>query len=564
MNPKYEAAMKYMKAGEYGTAWECVSSLYDDAVAGGARESGYKVVRGFRKAMKALIEEKRKIEEAYDLLHRSYVKTAVDYFDDFMIAVEWERPIDARFWAIRREKLLPYCEEMQKMEEGMCQELFLSQAPRTGKTTEVMFYVIWKMLKYPERPNLYSSYSDTVVKVFFKGVLEILQDEVTYRIKDVFPNFVIASVDSKDLLINIGRKRKYATLTCRSVEGTLNGACDVNGGLLIADDLHSGYLEVRSKDQLIKKWGVVKNNLLPRAIGKYQILWIGTRWSLYDCISMRLEMLENDPDCAFIKYKVFNVPALNANDESNFDYDFHKGYTTEQLKAIRASFERSGEIGMFLAQYQGTPIEMQGAVFEPEELRYYNGILPLDASGEPIEPDRRYIVVDPAWGGGDYVAAVVVFQYGDDLYVPAVVFNNGDKSVTQPEIAQLAIKYNVQALYVEATRVTMSFADELDKRLRSEGFRLNINGSVKNWSGQQGKQQRIYDKAPEIRERFVFLDKTKWNKVYTMFMQNVFMFVAEGKNKHDDAPDVLAMTLVNAFRVKPKIQAVSASILDRF
>lgn len=564
MNILYETAAKYMKAGDYESAYECIVALYRDACGKGARESGYKAVVGFRKTLKDRVQKNANASVAYEVLRRSYDLTAPDYFDDFMIALEWNRPVEQRFWTVRREQLLPICEELQKLDEFEEDELFVSQPPRTGKSTTLMFFVIWRMLRFPETPNLYCSYSDSVVKVFFKGVLEILEDPITYRLKEIFPEFVVASVDSKDYLINIGRKRRYATLTCRSIDANLNGSCDVTNGFVIIDDIHSGINEAKNKDLLIKKWGTVRSNLLSRAVGKSRILWNGTRWSVVDCISMRLEMLENDPDCAFIRYKVFNVPALNEQGESNFDYMFHKGMTTEQYKAIRASFERTNDLAMWLAPYMGVPIEYQGAVFEPDELRYYNGVLPLDGNDEPIEPDRRFMVVDPAWGGGDYVAGVVVFQYGDEMFVPAVVYNNSDKSVTQPEIVTLAIQFDVQSIYIEATRVTMSYADEVDKRLRERGYRLNINGNVKNWSGQQGKAQRIYDKAPEIRERFIFLDKSKWGKAYSNFMQCVFSFVVDGKNKHDDAPDVLAMTLVNAFNQRPKLHAVSASLLDRF
>jgi hypothetical protein len=41
----------------------------------------------------------------------------------------------------------------------------------------------------------------------------------------------------------------------------------------------------------------------------------------------------------------------------------------------------------------------------------------------------------------------------------------------------------------------------------------------------------------------VFLDGAKRDKQYTRFMQNVFAFTVEGKNKHDDAPDSLAMVM---------------------
>ena len=432
----------------------------------------------------------------------------------------------------------------------------------THNSTLVMFFVIWQMCKRPEEANLYSSFTEKVVKTFYSGVLEVLEDSITYRLKEIFPDVKVANTNAQDLLINIGRKKRYASLTCRSVDGSLNGSCDCSN-ILIADDLHSGIDEARSKDQLIKKWETVRANLLSRKKGAAKILWIGTRWSLIDCISNRIEMLENDRDCRFIRHKIFNVPALNEKDESNFDYMFHKGYTTADFKAIRASYEIKGDQALWLAPYMGTPIERDGAVFDPDELRYYNGELPMK-DGDEVTPDRRFMVVDPAWGGGDYVAAVVVYQYGDDLFVPAVVYNNADKSVTQPELVSKAKKWFVDAMYIESTRVTMSYADEVDKRLREDGYRLNINGNVKNWNGQEGKAQRIYNKAPEIRERFVFLDKAKWTKDYTQFMQNVFSFVVEGKNKHDDAPDVLAMTLSNAYRPQAKIRVLSRSVLDAF
>ena len=40
-----------------------------------------------------------------------------------------------------------------------------------------------------------------------------------------------------------------------------------------------------------------------------------------------------------------------------------------------------------------------------------------------------------------------------------------------------------------------------------------------------------------------FLDTEHRNKEYTKFMQNVFSFTVNGKNKHDDAADSLAMAI---------------------
>lgn len=552
-NPLYESCIRFMKVGDYEKAWSCIEHLYEEN-----KREWYKLVEAFRRAMKKMVEEGKRSEECYELMHRSYVMTGPDRFDDFMIACEWYRPPEEKYWLVRREKLIGVCDALQDFVDGELDELFLSLPPRVGKTTLIRFFLVWYMLRYPKKTNLYSSYTEKVVKVFYNGIMEILEDNVTYDWRSMFPKEKIAATDAKDLLVYINKKRAYANLTARSIDGTLTGATDADG-LAIGDDLHSGIAEARSKDQLVKKWEIVRANFLSRKKGDGKILWIGTRWSLIDCISNRISMLENDPDCAFINYKVINVPALDENDESNFDYMFHKGFTSEEYKAIRASYEQSGDSALWLAPYMGQPIERDGAVFQPDDLRYYNGELPAD-----IEPDKKIAVVDPAWGGGDYTAAIIVYQYGDDMYVPAVVFNKGDKSVTQPLLAGIIERLGVLTVYVEGTRVTSSYSEELDKLLREKGIRLNMQTSVKHWGSFGGKQQRIFDHSPEIRERYVFLNREKRDKEYEAFMQNLFSFVVEGKNKHDDAPDVLAMGIVYGGRAVQRVQVVSASRLDYF
>ena len=70
--------------------------------------------------------------------------------------------------------------------------------------------------------------------------------------------------------------------------------------------------------------------------------------------------------------------------------------------------------------------------------------------------------------------------------------------------------------------------------------------STSHFTG-DGKEQRIFDKAPDIREHMIFLESGKRSKAYELFMQNVFSFSINGKNKNDDAPDSLAMAINMAF-----------------
>jgi len=295
-------------------------------------------------------------------------------------------------------------------------------------------------------------------------------------------------------------------------------------------------------DRLNTAWYKVDNNLLPRAKENSKHLWIGTRWSLTDCIARRIDILTNENKYENYRWKVINVPALDENDESNFDYEMGVGFSTEFYHQRRASFERNNDLASWDAQYMGSPIEREGTVFSPDDLRYYNGTLP------EVEPDRIFMAVDPAWGGGDFVASPICYQYGDEIYVDDVVYDDGDKSVTQPLVAYKIMEHKVQAVMIEGTRTTSSYAEGVNDRLKEKNYRVNMQNTTKHYTG-NGKQQRIFDKAPDIREHFIFRENGCRGKEYEQFMLNVFAFKVIGNNKHthDDAPDSLAMACNMAF-----------------
>lgn len=523
-----EAYNEFIKNELWDKAYSCLVHLYN-------QRGDYDLVTEFRKH----------VAQNREILKKTYLLTAQDFFDDFMIYIEWNRPLKEKYWLPRRAKLLPICKALQELEDGFLDELFLSQPPRTGKTTLIMFFLTWIMLRDSERSNLYCSYTDSVVKVLYNGILEVLTDETTYLWRDVFPECSIASTDAKDLLINLNRKKRYASFTGRSLYGTLNGATDANG-YIVGDDLISGIEEAMNKDRLNNAWSKVDNNFIPRAKQSAKLLWIGTRWSLTDPIARRYEILLNDPKYKNRRFKVVNIPALNENDESNFDYACGVGFDTEFYQQRRASFERNNDTASWLAQYMGEPIERDGAVFTPDELRYFNGDLPEG------DPDSIFMAVDPSWGGGDYVASPIIYQYGNDLFVKDVVYSNAEKNFTQSEVANKAIKHKVTRMYVEGNKMTGSYGQDVAEKLKEQNYKCNVQISTKHFTG-TGKEQRIFDKAPDIRENMIFLDKR--DKEYELFMQNVFSFSIMGKNKHDDAPDSLAMAVTFLIRGENQIVA---------
>lgn len=485
--------------------------------------------------------------EAYDVVKETYLWAAPKDFDSYLVYLEWNRKPEERFYLPRRKCILPFVRDLQDLVDDKLDELFLSCPPRVGKTSLLMFFVTWIIGRDSERSNLYSAYSDTITSAFYSGVLEVLNDPTTYLWHDIFPKAKIVATNSKNETINIDRNKRYASLTCRSLYGTLNGSCDADG-MLISDDLLSGIEEALNKDRMITAWGKVDNNLLSRAKGSAKILWCGTRWSMTDPIGLRIDTIINNEKFKNRRIKIINIPALSDSDESNFDYMYGVGFSTEVYHQRRASFERNNDMASWLAQYMGEPIERDGAVFSPDDFRYFNGVLPDG------DPDRIFTAIDPAWGGGDFVAAPIICKYGNDLYVIDVVYDNSDKRVTQRLVADKIVEHNIAAVQVEATKTTEEYANGIESILSEYGRKVNLTTKTATQT-KGGKQQRIFDKAPDIRERMIFLENGKRSKSYQLFMQNVFSFKMVGKNKNDDAPDSLCMAIEmdQATSVRPLI-----------
>lgn len=499
--------------------------------------SAFKRLPAFREVTSTCMKEAAKFkayedaEVLRDMLFRSYVLSAQDIFDDYCVALEFDRPIQSQFYLPRRKIIKTFADALQDLADDKLDELFLSCPPRIGKTTLLMFYQTWIMGRNPEKSNLYSSYSDIITGSYYTGVMEILTDNNTYKWQEIFPGHKIKRTNSAEETVDINRKKHYPTLTCRSLYGTLNGACDCNGSL-IADDLIGGIEEALNKDRLMAAWQKVDNNLLARAKETAKILWCGTRWSIMDPIGMRIDLMLNNSEYENIRYKIINLPALNEKDESNFQYMYNVGFSTDYYKRKRASFEAHNDTASWVAQYMCEPIEREGTLFEASDMRYYDGALPEE------EPDRVFMAVDPAFGGGDFVASPVCMQYGNDIYVPAVVYDNSDKRITQPLLAKIAKKYGVQIMRIECTKSTYSYAEGVRKYMDRHNYKCVIQ--TKPAPTLLSKAIKIYEASPDIRDKFIFLDAKHRSSVYNAFMTNVFSFKKEGKNKHDDAPDSLA------------------------
>lgn len=470
-------------------------------------------------------------EQLNELYWNVLLWEAPHLFESFLLYMEKNRPAEEKFYEPRVNPLKQVVDAIQDLADDLLDELFINMPSRVGKTQLVKFAYVWWGSRNTELSNLYTAYSDKITNAFYTGCIELMTDP-TYTYAEIFPNNKIVKTNGDDEIINLNRVKTYPTFTCRSIYGTLNGSCDCNG-LGIADDLFSGIEEAVSVDRQVTVWGKFDNNFMKRLKKKAKLINMGTRWALGDCQGRRRSLLENNSEFKNRRYRVVSIPALDENDESNFDYPYDVGYSTEDYRMMRASFEENDDMASWYAQDMQDPIERQGALFTSDTMKFFNP----ECDMPEREPDRIFMAVDEAFGGGDFVSGPICYQFDDTYYVPDVVFDNGDKKVTQPLLVDAIIKHKIQAVQFEETKTTMDYREKVEEMLKEKGYRTNSYGRAA--PGNLGKRTRIFDKAPEIREMY-FVDADHRTKQYQKFISNLYTFKMEGKVKHDDGADSMA------------------------
>lgn len=98
----------------------------------------------------------------YDLYRQALLMDAPDYFDEYILYLELDREAKERFYQPRRRVLKQIVDKIQLLADDKLDELFISQPPRTGKTTLLMMLMTWIMGRNSESSNLYSAFSDVI------------------------------------------------------------------------------------------------------------------------------------------------------------------------------------------------------------------------------------------------------------------------------------------------------------------------------------------------------------------------------------------------------------------
>lgn len=507
--------------------YQAVSDLFEMARI--VEQDDSKLARSINKDLRNLIPQQvRNVkndlntrEKFYFLNKRCLLFDAKVDFDAYMQYIEYDREPEKRFYLPRRKQIFPIVQALQDLEDDTLDLLTISTPPGVGKTTLGIFFLTWVMGKYPGSCNLASAHSGMLTNSFYDGVLSTITDP-EYLWADVFPGIRIVGTNSKEGTVDLEKRKRFKTLTCRSIDGSLTGATRCEK-YLYADDLVSGIEEAMSKDRLDKLWEKYTNDLKSRKKLDCKEIHIATRWSVHDVIGRLERQYDGDSRARFLSF-----PALGENDESNFDYDYGVGFDTKYFWDMRESLDDVSWRCLFMNE----PIEREGLLYHEDDLRRYFE-LPKE------EPDAIIAVCDTKDKGKDYAFLPVAYVYGQDYYIDDCVCDNGNPDIVDARLVDILLRHEVQMCRFESNSAGGRIAEKVQEEVKSKNGITHITTKYTT----QNKETKIIVNSPWVKEHCLFKHSSGYQKSsdYGRMINLLCMWTMAGKNKHDDVPDGMAM-----------------------
>lgn len=492
-------------------------------------------------------------DEEYPLIDKWYktLKTESYYdFESFMFYMERKRHYSKRFYFPRRHTLKIVVNDLQDLENRIIKFYGLSMPSRVGKSTICIFFLAWVSLRRPNSHSAMGGHSGILAKGFYKELMNLFTTE-EYTFSELFyfwnPEYankpLVTDKSADEFTITLGNPDRFATVTCRGIDGTWTGAVDVSkDGYLYVDDLVRDREHSLSPMRMENTYQEYLNKMVDRKNDGARELMVGTLWNVLDPLERMRKQYENDS-----QYRFRRIPALDENDESNFDYEIN-GFSTAYYRDMREKLDKAE----WMAKFMQKPYVREGLLFPDNELRFFNG----DFNQELENKERKVIALcDPAFGGADNLSMPVCADFGGkQKYIIDWVYKKGTQAVTVPLVVAAIKKHYITELHIEQNAGGKLITDSIKAEMKKQNvYFCRIIPYYANTK--LPKEEKIKGYSDRVKETFIFLMSRQYlaiddrptyirTQMYQDAMDEFTMYTSEGKNPHDDASDSITQLAI--------------------
>lgn len=481
-------------------------------------------------------------------------------FESYMLYVERDRRQEKRFYLPRRCTLGVVANDMQRLEDDELDVYGLSLPSRTGKSSICIFFLSWVGVRKPNSHNAMGGHSGQLAKRFFRGLDNIIETP-DYRYEEIFhlwnPEYKVVlqakSSDPAEFTLNLGSPDEFSTFTCRGADGTWTGAIDVSSdGYLYVDDLIRDREHSLSPSRVENTYQEYQNKMLDRMNDGAKKMLVGTLWTVNDPLERERKLNEDNPRALFRK-----IPALDENDESNFQYTV-KGFSTQYYRDMRDRLDKAE----WMAKFQQQPFVREGLTYPIEELRFFDVSLPVGNCSTIAH-------IDVAFGGGDRLSMPICKDFGEEKkYIVGWIHDSRSPGFTVPRVVDAIDRYYITKLFIEKNSGGQLYAEKVSEEMKNRGIN-HCKIELYSAPNKISKNDKISGYSDYVKRNFLFLspksrdfyeediDFYKADADYRKAIDEMTTFSIEGKGKQfDDSPDSissLAMKMDNRRSTRARI-----------
>ena len=415
------------------------------------------------------------------------------------------------FYKEDREFLKELCYKLQDFYYNDDEFMIVNEPPRHGKSFTATNFVEWVLGQNPLERIMSASYSHDLSKNFSKKVRSTISTEkigenIVYS--DIFSETKLKFGSSEAMKWQTDKSNQINYLAT-SPSGSATGfGCT----LMVIDDLVKNAYEANNESILEAQYEWFVNTMLSRREGKKKVLIIMTRWSSKDLAGKILEYVKENN----ISYSHINFKAEQEDGTMLCPSIFDK-------KASDRAKQLMGE-DIYEANYNQTPIDMKGCLYS--NLQTYSEL-------PTVLEICNY--TDTADEGTDYLCSINYAICSDDkAYILDVIYTQDSMEITEPLVAGMLTKDNVNYAVIESNNGGKGFARNVERICRENN---NNHTMFKRFTQTKNKVSRILTGATGVMQNVVFPED--WKSMYPKFYKDVTQFQRLGKNKVDDCVDVL-------------------------
>lgn len=424
---------------------------------------------------------------------------------------DYNRLMYPKVYTDDRLYLKDVCDRLQAfMEQNEKRFMVINMPPRHVKSFTAKNFTEWLFGRNPSLKVMTGSYNETLSTTFARQVRNTIEERSTGGRRvygDLFPDTKVkygeasASIWSLD---GFNEKSYLAT----SPGGTATG---FGANVILVDDIIKNSEEAYNEAVLDKHWEWFVNTMMQRTEGDdWKVIVIMTRWATNDLAGHILSAYE---DVEHINYRAVQADGsmLAPSILTKHDFDLK----TQEMNA-----------DIVEANYNQEPIDIKGRLY---------GEFPTYAA-LPDGVHKRHNYTDTADTGTDFLCSVDYIEVDGDVFVTDVVFTDEAMETTEPLVASMLDADEVNEAVIESNNGGRGFARNIERLLKETHENKRC---VVRWVQQtSNKEARILASSSWV-NKHVFMPEN-WKQKHREFHKQLSSYQKKGKNKHDDAPDVLA------------------------